>query len=167
MRRFITQYYYIGLLPLLPQKQKRVPFSESSRARARARGTKRRRPTSAPMPTSRTTRNKRSVATSVRVRASFACGCRRHSRALVGARQLRVRSRACSRFAYARGRAPGSRTRAAVTHVRVTHRYHRPSRGRNGCRGAYLKTDLHTTHTQRKHDHGAHDHEQGIQPNWS
>lgn len=163
MRRFITWDYYIGLLPMLPQKQKCVPFSESSRARARARGTERRRPTSAPMPTGRTTRKKRSVATSVRVRASFACGCRRAPASRAGAADLRVRLRACSRFAYA----CRLHARATVTHVRVTHRYHGPSRGCNGCRGAYLKTDLHTTHTQHKHDHGAHDHEQGIQPNWS
>ena len=102
----------------------------------------------------------------VRVQATFACACGRAPASRAGAGDLRVRLRACSRFAYACSTC-SLHARAAFTHVRVTFRYNQPSRGRNGCRSAYLKTDLHTTHPQRKHDHGAHDHEQGIQPNWS
>ena len=68
-------------------------------------------------PTTLRARRGQSPASRAGARSSFACGCRRPSRALAGALQLRVRVQAT--FACACGCAPASRALAGVLQVRV------------------------------------------------
>ena len=124
MKGFTTKDYYIGLLPLPPQKQKRVPFQrieqgagESARHRAQAADerTDAHRPHYAQQEVGRHERAG-ALQLRVRVRSSFAHGCRRPSRALAGALQLRARVQAT--FACACGcKRPSRAARAAFTHV--------------------------------------------------